>query len=545
MQATFGWNTAHLLYNRKVMIVPLTPVRCLYRAVDLYGRKIGIVSGDRRFTYAELGERCERLAHGLLSEGIRPGDRVAYLSFNNHQLLEGYYGPPMVHAVAMPLNVRLAPAELAAILRHAEPRMLVFENDFAPVVEQLRRECPFIERFVSIDGPTPTSDVTLEDLLTRGRLERPDIFGFDENEIAELFYTSGSTGTPKGVALSHRTLYLHALAVAAALAHDENGVELHTIPLYHANGWGRPQTATLNGLKQVMVRRFDPPQVLRMIEEEKATGMCLVPTMANALLNCPDLGRFDTSSLRQIFIGGAASSPELIGRMEQAFHCDVLVGYGLTETSPVATASRAKSTLQYTDEQDRLRRKASAGWSLPGCDVRVVDLHLRDVPRDAQTVGEVLVRGDLVMDGYYREPDATRDVLSDGWLHTGDMAVWDEENYIQIVDRKKDIIISGGENISSIEVEKAIFAHPAVFECAVVAAPDPHWGEVPAALIVLQPGQSLTEEELKAFLKTRISSFKVPRIIQFCDQPLPKTGTGKIVKRSLREIFWSGRERRV
>jgi fatty-acyl-CoA synthase len=527
------------------MNVPLTPIRCLYRAVDLYGKKTGVVSGRSSFTYAQFGERCERLAAGLLAEGVRPGDRVAYLSFNNHQLLEGYFGPPLIRAISMPLNVRLQPAELTTILNHASASMLVFESDFAPLVQELRKACPSIRRYVAIDQPVPQADLCLEDLLARDRISRPDIFSFDEDEVAELFYTSGSTGIPKGVMLSHRTLYLHALAILASFPCKDTDVELHTIPLFHANGWGRPQSVTMKGAKHVMVRRFEPASVLRMIDEEKATAMTLVPTMANALLNCPELGKFDTSSLRMITTGGAASSPELIARLERAFHCDVCSGYGLTESSPVITTAQTKGTVTCVDENERLTRLAAAGWPLVGSEVHVADAQMNDVPRDMQTVGEVVVRGDNVMDGYYREADATKAAITDGWLRTGDMAVWDEENYIHIVDRKKDIIISGGENISSIEVEKAIFAHPAVLECAVVSAPDPQWGEIPVAIIVLKPGHQLSEEQLLLSLKPRIAKYKMPRLVRFVEGPLPKTGTGKMLKRQLREAFWSGKATRV
>ena len=520
------------------MIVPLTPIRCMHRAVDLYANKIGVVCGQRRFTYGEFGERCERLASALIAEGIQPGERVAYLSFNNHQLLEGYFGVIQARGVVMPLNVRLTPPELIAILNHSEARFLMFENDFAPLVKALHPSCPLIEQFISLDDD-------YEALLARGQTGRADIFSYDENSIAELFYTSGSTGTPKGVMLSHRTLYLHAMSVAATFNRDDDGVELHTIPLFHANGWGRPQASTLMGVKHVMVRRFEPATVFRLIQEEQATAMSLVPTMANALINAPEREQYDLSSLQTIHIGGAAASPELVERVEKAFHCPCLAGYGLTETAPVATSARKKGTVTYKDEADRYRRQAMAGWPIPGVEIRVVNQEMRDVPRDMHSIGEVVILGDHVMDGYFKEPEATKAVMTDNWFHSGDMAIWDEEGYILIVDRQKDIIISGGENISSIEVEKAIFAHPAVFECAVVSAPDTKWGEIPVAIVVVKQGQRLTADELLQFLQQRLARFKLPREIEFSGEPLPKTGTGKIVKRSLREAYWQGKSKRV
>jgi fatty-acyl-CoA synthase len=520
------------------MFVPLTPIRFLNRAVDLFGHKTGVVSGDLQFTYAQFGERAGRLASALKKAGIRPGDRVAYLSFNTHQLLEGYYGVVMAHAVVIPLNVRLSPVEFINILNHSGARVLFYESDFAELVEKLRPKCKGIESFIPLDD-------AYESFLDTGVAERPDAFQFDENSVAELFYTSGSTGTPKGVMLSHRTLYLHGLSVASIYKEPDTMVDLHTIPLFHANGWGHPQSSTMLGVKQVMVRRFEPSFVLRLIAEQRVTDMCLVPTMANALLNSPDLNKHDHSSLRQIMMGGAASSPELIGRMEAAFGCNCVAGYGLTETAPVATCGRDKSTLLDLPESERIRRHAMAGWAIPGVEIRVVDQAMNDVPRDGTVVGEVVVQSDHVMEGYFRDEAGTEAVMTDGWFHTGDMAVWDEERYIHIVDRKKEIIISGGENISSLEVEKAIFAHPDVFECAVVAAPDDKWGEVPAAIVVLKPGCSLTEEALCEFLQERLGNFKMPRIIEFTQEQLPKTGTGKIRKMILKERFWVGKAKRV
>jgi fatty-acyl-CoA synthase len=519
------------------MKVPLTPLRFLHRAIDLYGKKLAVVCGPKRFTYAEFGERCQRLASALLRAGVQPGDRVAFLSFNTHRLLEGYYGAPQAHAAVMPLNVRLTPAELAAILRHAEPRILFFENDFAPMMDLLRAASPAMR--------TVNLDVEYEDFLSTGSPARANIFEYDEESIAELFYTSGSTGTPKGVMLSHRTVYLHAIGAARCFPGDDTAVDLHTIPLFHANGWGKPHTTCLTGVKQVMVRRFDAATVFGLIEGERATRMTLVPTMANALLLFPDIGKYDLTSMKNIMLGGAAASPELIERLEHAFKCEVLAGYGLTESSPVASLSRKKSTLDYADDTDRYFHQAMAGWPLEGVEIRVVDPQMRDVPRDMASIGEVIIAGDLVMDGYYKDPEGTAAAITSGWLHTGDMAVWNPDNFIHIVDRQKDIIISGAENISSIEVEKALSAHTAVAEAAVVGAPDPTWGEIPVAFVVLKPGAECSESELHAFVAKRLAKFKLPRRYEFRTDPLPKGGTGKVLKRELREPFWQGKERRV
>lgn len=537
------------------MYIPLTPLRFLHRAKDLFASKIGIVSGDLQFTYGEFSERCERLADALLQLGLEPGDRAAYLSFNTHQLLEGYYGVVQARGVIMPLNVRLSEPEILNILRHATPKVVLFEEDFAATLDRLRPDCPFVTHWVSIGtvaaeaiGP---ADVTYEELIERGRPHQADIFSYDEMSIAELFYTSGSTGTPKGVMLSHRTLYLHALDIVYQYRDPDKIVDLHTIPMFHANGWGRPQTSVLLGTKQVMVRRYEPTFVFRMIQEHGATDLCLVPTMLNALMHAADRSHWNLSSLRRIMIGGAASSPELVERAEAAFPgCECVSGYGLTETTPVITCSFSKGFVASSDAERR-KVQSMAGWSIPGAVIRVVDEEMRDVPRDRRAVGEVVAMSDHVMDGYYREPEATAAVMSGGpdgphvWFHTGDMAVWDETGCIQIVDRKKEIIISGGENISSIEVEAAIFAHPSVLECAVVAAPDPKWGEVPAAIICLKPHATLTEAELVAFVEERLGHFKIPRRIEFSTEPLPKTGTGKIRKMLLKERYWQGKEKRV
>jgi fatty-acyl-CoA synthase len=508
--------------------------------MDLFGTQVGVVCGPHEFTYSQFGERCERLAAALQACGITRGDRVAYLSFNTHKLLEGYYGVILAGGVMMPINVRLAPQELIAIFRHSEAKILLYENDFAPLVDKLRGNCPHLERYISLDDD-------YDELLAGVQAgERTDIMQVDENSVAEIFYTSGSTGTPKGVMLSHRSLYLHALSILPFVGGFQPTVDLHTIPLFHANGWGAPQVSTLMGAKHVMVRRFESGLVCSLIEKHRANHMSLVPTMANALINCAEVGKYDLSSLRFVMIGGAASSPELVSRVEKALGCRcVTAGYGLSETSPVLTIAVDKPGMSFTDDADRLRHRAMAGWPVPNVEIRVVDMHMRDVDKDGCSIGEVVSRSDHVMEGYYKDPDGTAAAMSGPWFHTGDMAVWDDTGYIHIVDRKKEIIISGGENISSLEVEKAIFAHDDVFECAVVAAPDEKWGEVPVAIVTRKPGSGLTSEVLIEFLQDRLGRFKMPRRIEISDEPLPKTGTGKIRKMILREKFWEGKMKRV
>ncbi len=528
------------------MKTPLTPLRCLHRAIDLFAAKPGVICGEKEFTYGQFGERCQRLASGLRAKGIHTGDRVAFLSLNNHMLLEGYYGVVQAGAIVMPMNVRLTPPELAGILNDSGARMLLFEGMFAPLAEALKPSCPAIETYVSLGAEAVApAELAYEEIIDAGKPERADISQVDENSVAELFYTSGSTGTPKGVMLSHRTLYLHALSLYTVYQAVETMVNLHTIPLFHANGWGHPQASTYFGVKQVMVNRFEPATVFRLIEEHRATDMYLVPVMANMLLNSPELAKAAPYSLRRVMIGGAAASPALIERLEKALGCDVYGGYGLSETGPILAAAIPKTGVEFSSEEDRYRRQAMTGWPLIGNEIRVVDEEMNNVPHDCKTIGEIVVRGDHVMEGYWNDPDSTTEVFTGDWLHTGDMAVWDEERYIQIVDRKKEIIISGGENISSVEIEGAIFSHPAVLECAVVAAPDEKWGEAPAAIIVLKPDQTLTADEVREHLAGKLAKFKIPRIIEFRSEPLAKTGTGKIRKLDLKEAFWKGKERRV
>jgi fatty-acyl-CoA synthase len=321
-------------------------------------------------------------------------------------------------------------------------------------------------------------------------------------------------------------------------------VEAHTIPLFHANGWGRPHTVTYSGGRHVMVKRFDPQQVCELIEREGVTAFSMVPTMAAAMVQCPEVERYDLSSLEEVSLGGAASSPALVRAVEQKLGCRAIVGYGLTESGPVATTAHPKSTFGVLDDDARIRRQSMTGCALPGAELRVVDPAGNDVPQDSASIGEVLIRGDGVMDGYWNEPEATAEAMDGAWLRTGDMAVWDEDRYLLIVDRKKDIIISGGENISSIEIEKVIAAHPAVYECAVIGVPHEKWGETPKAIVALKPGLAATEDDIRCHVREHLAGFKVPASVDFC-QELPKGATGKILKRVLRDPYWQGREVRV
>jgi fatty-acyl-CoA synthase len=518
------------------MNIPLTPLRCLRYAEEQFKRNIAVVCDDKWFTYAQFAERVARLGGGLRAMGMEAGDRVAFLSSNCHRLLEAYYGVLEAGAVLLPLNIRLAAKELAYILNDAEAKALFFEGQFLPVVEAFRETAPSIKSFVLLDAEPKASwvgDNNYEEILAGAEEYRRDVMEVDENSAAELFYTSGTSANPKGVMLTHRNIYLHALNATITLRIPGDTVNLHTIPLFHANGWGTAHTVTLAGGKHVMIHQFIPAEVFRLVERERVQECFLVPTMAAALLNCADRDKYDLSSLRRVVIGGAASSPTLVREVEEKFGCDCISGYGLTETSPVLSFSPIKSGLPSTGSE-RHARQAMAGFAIPGGEIRVVDGEGNDVPRDGETTGHVVARGDGIMAGYWRQPEETDFAFRGGWFHTGDLATIDEDGYVLIVDREKDIIISGGENISSLELERTITAHPGVYEVAVIAVPHEIWGEVPKACVVLRPGQMVTEIELLELCRSCLARYKCPKYIEFVEG-LPKTGTGKILKRELRK----------
>ena len=535
------------------MNLPLTPIRFLLWAANEYGSKVGVVDGDRRLTYSELLQRSNRLAAALGALGVKPGDRVASLSLNCHQLLEAYYGVPIARAILLSLNVRLSAEEQAYILEHSGTKLVLFDPELLPLVVGLHAKLPGV-RWISLTSREKLPDwvyqETYEQLIASAEPQPPDFTTYDENAVAELFYTSGSTGQPKGVMLSHRTLYLHGLNTALGTIRRggrsaaDRGVEMHSIPLFHANGWGRPHTVTFMGARHIMLKRFDPAAVCELIEREEVTAFSMVPTMANMLLSFPELARYDLSALEEVMIGGSPSSPELTRQLEERLGCRVLAGYGLTETSPVATMAHLKETLGEVSDHERIRRQAMTGYALPGVQVKVVGPDGAEVSKDSKTIGEILIRGDVVMDGYWSEPQATAEAVVDNWLHTGDMAWWDEHNYVLIVDRKKDIIISGGENISSVEVENIIASHRAVYEAAVVGVPDENWGEVVKAFVVVKAGSTATEDDIQEHVREHLAGFKVPKSVEFRDE-LPKGATGKILKRVLREPYWKNTGRGV
>ncbi len=527
------------------MNVPLNPQEFRQRAVALYGQKIGIVDGDLRFTYQEFDQRVNRFANTLIKLGIKNGDVVSFITYNSHQLLESYYAVPQTGAILNPINFRLSPSEITYILNHAETRVLCFHKDFDPLIQGIRENLSHVEHFIVLESPEDVEwahlyETLLEESSPEAEINLDDV---DEDAIVELFYTSGTTGQQKGVAITNRSLYIHTLTAIPGFQVTDRDILLHVVPLFHVNGWGTPQFLTAVGGRHVMLRKMDFAEMLRLIEKEKVTKILGVPTIFNGLLQNPNLADYDLSSLDECILGGAPSPQSLIEQIEDVLGCRAYVGYGLTETSPFIVIARPKDYLS-GETSSRLSYQAKTGLPLVGVRIRVVDDQGFDVPPDEKTIGEIIVRGNQVMHGYLKDQEATDEVIIDGWFHTGDMAVVDNEGYITIVDRKKDIIISGGENISSVEVEKIIQDHPAVFEAVVIGVPDEKWGEVPKALVILKPGTKLSEGDLIAFVKNYLAAYKAPKSVEFRSE-FPKGGTGKILKKDLRNPYWDNYSKKV
>lgn len=401
------------------MFVPLTPLDYKRRAAKNFGDKIGVVDGDRRFTYREFAERADRLAGAIRGLDVPPGERVAFISYNTHHLLEAYYGVLQARCVLTPVNIRLTPQDVAYVLDHSAASVLCYHRDFQELVDRVRPGLGALRHTIIIEGDDPESH-QYEALLARATPDPgPDVRDVEEHEVCELFYTSGTTGRPKGVALTHRNLALHALLFGLTLRLSDADKVLHVVPLFHVNGWGTPQALTAVGGTHVMLRKVDAREILRLIERERITVLLGVPTIFNMLINEPAIGTYDLTSLREAVSGGAPAAPSLIRAMEERLGCLSMVGYGLTETSPLLAKALQKTHLGGAAEED-LRRRSSTGFEVVGVDMRVVDGAGRDIPADGATVGEIVARSNVVMEGYYRDPEATAAVIRDGWFHTGD-----------------------------------------------------------------------------------------------------------------------------
>jgi fatty-acyl-CoA synthase len=520
------------------MQVPMSPVRILKRAVKLYGPKTAIIDGELRFSYEQVQHRVNRVVHAVQGLGISPGARIAVLDYNTYRYMELYFGMAASGCVLSPLNTRLSADEYAYILNNSKAEAIIFHADFKPIIGRIRETLTHLKYCFVADGPADADWITgtYERLIDQAPESTAGSEPADENDTLNLYYTSGTTGNPKGVMLTHRNIYANALSTIISFKLDDTTVWHHIAPLFHLADAFFIWSVTYQGGIHVMQRQFVPKNVLEIMAAQKVTAAMMVPTMINFLLDVPGLEAYDLSALKWVMVGGAPMSPANAARMMDKLGCQYISGYGLTETTPLLTVGNLKSTILEADTDTKMNHITRTGLEVPGVDLRVVDGSGKDVPRDSITVGEIIVRGDNVMKGYWNLPQATAEAIQDGYFHTGDLATIDSEGYVLIVDRAKDIIISGGENISSVEIENVIYKHPDVLECAVIATQDEKWGEVPAAMVVPKKEARLNEADLIKFCQERLAKFKVPKRINFLSE-LPKTGSGKILKTELRKQY--------
>ena len=524
----------------------------LERAAALYGHRKAVTCGGRSFTYAEFEQRARRLAGVLAEEGIRRGGAVAVLHRNCHVVLEAYFAAARLGALFVPLNIRLAPGEIGSILAHSEAEVLIMEPRFEPLARKAVEALPgrrprLLMSACAGTGKRPAAEGSPPASSPGGKAERPpsleqrmeqvagEVGCADVNPAhpAQLYYTSGTTGRPKGVILTHGNAAFHALAAVAELGITEKDVWLHAAPLFHlADAWAT-WAVTWTGGRHVMMPDFDAGAFFRLVEAEGVTITNLVPTMLARIVHHEGADGNRLRSMRRILSGGAPMALELLKKIEALFPCEYVQTYGLTETSPYLTISRLKENLQSLPEEQQQRYRATTGRPMLGVEVKVVDREGREVPWDGVTVGEVVARGPTVTPGYFKDPAETARAFRDGWLHTGDLARIDPEGYLILVDRIKDVITTGGEDVYTTEVENVLYAHAAVREAAVFGVPDPEWGEVVSAAVALKEGTAVSGEELAAFCRERLAGFKVPRRFRFLEA-LPKTGSGKIDKKALR-----------
>jgi fatty-acyl-CoA synthase len=519
------------------MNVPLVLTQFLDRAVALYGEKTGVICDDREITYRELNERVNQLSHGLKDLGVQKGDRVAYLAPNTLEMLEGFYGIFQLGAVMVPLNIRLKPDDYLFILNHSESKILFVDQELYHLIVPIKDKLETVEKIIVHYKDEQTNEIAYDEWLSqypKTAFARPEI---DENDVCSLLYTSGTTGNPKGVMLTHRNNYLHALVTMHHLRVSDRDVYLHILPMFHVNGWGAPFYYTANGSTHICLRKAIPEVIFNYVQKYKVSVMHMAPTVLNSLLQYYEQNVPVIEHDVRVVIAGSAPPPAFVTRVEKELGWEFLQVYGMTESSPLSLVSTVRSHLSHLPLNEQYRMKAKAGHPMIGCEVKVVNDYGEEVPRDGKSIGEVIVRSNGVMKGYWKNPEATMETICNGWLHTGDMATIDEYGNIDIVDRKKDIIISGGENISSIEVEGVLYEHPAVLEAAVIAVPHEKWGETPHAFVVVRPGHQVTEQELIAFSREKLAHFKAITGVTFV-QELPKTASGKIQKVHLRNEYW-------
>ncbi|MDA3128593.1 long-chain-fatty-acid--CoA ligase [Aliibacillus thermotolerans] len=529
------------------MYVPLVLTQFLDRAVKLYGEKIAVIDGSKQVTYSELNDRVNQLSHGLKALQVEKGDKIAYLAPNTLEMLEGFYGVFQLGAIMTPLNTRLKAADYEFILNHSESKILFVEKELFPLIEPVLDKLQTIEKII-VHGAEKDTDQYMS--YDRWREQYPttpfDRVELDEMDEATLLYTSGTTGNPKGVLLTHRANYLHAMSVMHHLRVSDRDTLLHILPMFHVNGWGSPFYYTANGATQVMQRKVIPPEIFENINKYHVSVAHMAPTVLTMLLEHFDEGNVELNKDQdmRIVIAGSAPPPAYVAKVEEELGWEFIQVYGMTETSPLMTISQIRPQYDDLSKEEKYALKAKTGYDMIGCEVKVVDESGEEVPWDGKTIGEIVLRSNTVMKEYLQNPEATAETINNGWLHTGDMAVRDEKGYVQIVDRKKDVIISGGENISSIEVEGYLYDHPEISEAAVIAVPHEKWGEVPHAMVVKKKGSNLTEEEVIEYARSKMAHFKAPKGVTFLDE-LPKTASGKIQKVQLRDQYWGDKDVKV
>jgi fatty-acyl-CoA synthase len=515
------------------METPLTPLDFARRTRRLHGGREAVVDGDLRLSYAEFFGRCDRWSAALQGLGVQPGDRVATIAPNTHAQLESFYAVPQIGAVLVPINYRLSADDFGYIVNHSGASVLCVDRDYLDTVDGIRDQLPGVRHFVAFEGARDGwLDYEAAVAAAAPDFTRPEI---GERDLLTINYTSGTTARPKGVMITHRNAAMNSIGTLLHLPMAVGERYLWTLPMFHANGWTYTWTVTAAAATHVCLRRVDPGAVFELIRRERVGSLCAAPTVLISLANAPADVRGQVPPGVRVVTAGAPPAAATIERLEEQFGWEVTQVYGLTETAPFITVCAPLPEHEKLSPAERAVQKARTGVELiTSGELWVVTPEGAEVPADGETLGEIVVRGNVVMDGYYHDPEATDRAMGDGWFHTGDAAVVHPDGYVEIRDRIKDVIISGGENISSIEVEGTLLRHPAIQEAAIVGLPHEKWGETPHAFVVLKDGQSATEAEIIEFTRDRLAHFKVPRGVTFVPQ-LPKTATGKIQKFVLRQ----------